>query len=341
MPLHLLTRRVWRRRISSKQHVQLRNRTATALAKYIRAPGLWSSNSKRWIDEAISQCNCRATFLPCGHAKVGTRPPSRKPQAHISIYVIHLEGRNFIHTVDECTTGLEAGYICRKTMGVQIGVLRCIQYLRHGEPKTVLCDREYRNPRFRQFCQGAGTELLLVASNDHEAYGLIKNANRTIRSLFNRLRICDIRNSPDLSVPEALYGNNILMGWKQASAFELLYGRRPRLVEELHEQLPEPISIEEHTHQVVRRWVSKMLCSPVHKTDNISLGDIVAIYRNASGWLAPGQVTKVTQYYYDVIHNGHMKTSGVNRICLISSPSMESTEIRTNTKTTLLCSSSN
>lgn len=47
--------------------------------------------------------------------------------------------------------------------------------------------------------------------------------------------------------------------------------------------------------------------------DDIVVGDTVAICRDASGWLAPALVTKVTPYYYEVIYNNRIKTSGINR----------------------------
>lgn len=55
-----------------------------------------------------------------------------------------------------------------------------------------------------------------------------------------------------------------------------------------------------------------MLWTQVYKDDEISIGDTVAIWRDASGCLAPVRVTKVTPYYYEVIHNGRVKMWGIN-----------------------------
>ena len=89
----------------------------------------------------------------------------------------------------------------------------------------------------------------LVASNDHEANGLIENENRTLRSFFDRLRSCDKRSSTDAIVVEALYGKNVALGLKNASAFELLYGRKPRHIDDINDNLPPPISIDQHVSQ--------------------------------------------------------------------------------------------
>lgn len=39
----------------------------------------------------------------------------------------------------------------------------------------------------------------------------------------------------------------------------------------------------------------------------------MAIWRVGSGWLGPVRVQRVTKYYYEVVHNGRLKTSAFNR----------------------------
>lgn len=50
-----------------------------------------------------------------------------------------------------------------------------------------------------------------------------------------------------------------------------------------------------------------------YKNEEISMGDTVAIWRDESSWLAPARVTNVLPYYYEVAHNGQLKTSRLNR----------------------------
>lgn len=301
----------------SKLHLQLRHGTKTALTKYIRAAGLWGDTTSHDIEEVIQACGCRIAMPPKPHTKVGRRPPTAEPQKRISIDVIHLGGNNYLHVVDECTSWSEAGRISRKSMNVQIDVLRQIQFLRHGPPEFIRCDREYDNEEFRAFCAEHGTELVPVAANDHESNGLIENANRTLRSFFDRLRSFDKRTATDMIVAEAIYGKNLSFGSKKASAFQLLYGRNPRLTSQIDDNLPPPITVKENARQVAHRRVKKMLRSSIQKYDNITVGNTVAIWRDGSGWLFPARVTKVTPYYYEVVHNGRLKTSGINRTRLI------------------------
>lgn len=64
-----------------------------------------------------------------------------------------------------------------------------------------------------------------------------------------------------------------------------------------------------------------MLRTPTYREDDIRLGNIVAIRMGTSEWLSPGLVAKVTEYYYEAIHNGRLKTSGINQTCLMISAS--------------------
>lgn len=188
----------------AKGHVRLRHGTATALANYIRAAGLCAPDMQETINTVIRDCECQGTFRPSPHAKVATRPPSSEPQTHIIIEVIKHGGKKYLHSVDECTNWSEAGCIHRKTMDVQIEDLRQIQYIRHGPPQSINCDREYHNSQFMQFCAKTNTALHLVAANDYEPNGLIENANRTLRSFYDRIRLGDKRTVSEFITAEAV-----------------------------------------------------------------------------------------------------------------------------------------
>ena len=60
-----------------------------------------------------------------------------------------------------------------------------------------------------------------------------------------------------------------------------------------------------------------MLRTNHHPKDDIQIGDIVAIWRDGSGWLHPARVTKATPYSFEVVHNKRIKTSGFNRTRLL------------------------
>lgn len=125
----------------------------------------------------IMDCGCLLGDPLTPHPKVATRPPTDRPQALISIDVIKLEGNNFLHSVDECTSWSEATHIASKfgfkSMEFQTKVLYDMHILRHGPPLTIRCDNEYNNGPFAEFCKNMGIVLLPVAANDHEANGLI------------------------------------------------------------------------------------------------------------------------------------------------------------------------
>lgn len=111
-----------------KLHLQLRHGTSTALKNYIRATDLWDSKMEHRINNVIQTFECLSAFMSKLNFKVSLRPPSLEPQTSISIDIIHLERKNYLHSINECISWSEAGYICRKTMDVQIEVLRRIQH---------------------------------------------------------------------------------------------------------------------------------------------------------------------------------------------------------------------
>lgn len=157
--------------------------------------------------------------------------PSQETQQHVSIVVVHFEGKNFFHSVDECTTWWEVGYISRKSINLKIFFVQQIQMLRHGCPRSIKCDREYDSNLFKPFCRESDITLLLGAANDYEANGLVENWNRTLTSFFDRLRPCEMQVPTELLKAEATSSKNTSLGSRRASAFELLYNRWPSLID--------------------------------------------------------------------------------------------------------------
>lgn len=80
-------------------------------------------------------------------------------------------------------------------MDVQIAVFRRMRHLRLGAPQSIHFDREYDNKQFKAFCAETTTELHIVGENYQDTNGLVENVNRTLRSFFDRLRLCDKRST--------------------------------------------------------------------------------------------------------------------------------------------------
>lgn len=162
-----------------------------------------------------------------------------------------------------------------------------------------------------------GIHLAPVAADDHQANDQIENSNRTLRSFFNRLRVCDKRSTCDTLVAEALYSKNISLGSKACSAYELRYRRRPPLLTGLDQRLPTLPSIEENAIKIARRRLREMLRTPHHEPDDFAVCNLVAICRDGSGWLGdnsePARVTRFTPHFIELIHNGLLNTIGRNK----------------------------
>lgn len=83
-------------------------------------------------------------------------------------------------------------------MHFQIEVLRQVQHQWHGPPKSIRCIKEYHNEQLRAFFAEAMTTLNLVAASDHDSNGLVENANQTLRSYYNRIRLCYRRSANEI-----------------------------------------------------------------------------------------------------------------------------------------------
>lgn len=119
-----------------------------------------------------------------------------------------------------------------------------IQILRHGAPRRTRCDFEYDNTQFFQLCQHENMQPVFVPANDHEAYGLDEDVNRTLCSFFDRIRSREKRSTVNTIVTDFLFGKNISLGSKTTSALDMLYGCQPRLLSPLDDTLPRPLSIQ-------------------------------------------------------------------------------------------------
>lgn len=117
----------------------------------------------------------------------------------------------------------------------------------------------------------------------------------------------------------ALYGRNISPGAESASAFGLLRGRWPRILPLIDDTLRVHTSTESHVQATARRKLGKMLRSRVHQSDSIKVEDSVLIRRDGSGWLYCAHVTLTVPYFHEIVHNGRVRASGLNRACLLRS----------------------
>lgn len=297
-----------------KLHVQLKHATHAQMRSYLRCAGIWNDTMERRVTDVVKKCRCRLAFPPESHAVVGPTPPSEDIQVHLSIDVISLEGVNYIHCVDRVSGWSEIGALSRRGLDEQVKVFRRIQLNRHGIPKTVIGDREYNKGAFQSLCDENRILLIPTPAHAHECNGAIERANRTVRSRFDRLRVCDQRAPASELVQEAVFGKNTNRGNRLASSFEIIFSRSPRLS---GLDLPFPSSIptmQEYNAHIARRKIRSMLRSNVRDHDIPDVGDRVYIWRDDSGWIGPASVLKKDDYGVEVSHNGRTKSASMNRV---------------------------
>lgn len=195
-----------------KLHVQLKHASVIQVQNYLNTAELWSNDQLPLLNSVISSCKCRLAFPPEPHAVASTSPPGNEIQRHLAVDVIHLGDQNFLHCIDRITGWSELGILSTRQLSEQVNVLKRIQINKHGVPRTIHCDREYNKGDFLEYCTDVGIRLIPVAANSHESNGAIERANRTLRSFFDRLRLCDQKGLTADIASEAIFGKNINRG---------------------------------------------------------------------------------------------------------------------------------
>lgn len=79
-----------------------------------------------------------------------------------------------------------------------------------------------------ELCDIIDVKSQFVVANDHEAGGLREDEDHTLR-FFNLHLTCHKRYPTKSMVVDQTYGDNVSLESRQASVFELRYGRYPSL----------------------------------------------------------------------------------------------------------------
>lgn len=91
----------------------------TDVEAYIKSAGMWHKSMCNELSRVLETCGFILIKPPKTHPKVAVLPPSAQTMIGISIDVMCLEGNNFLHSVDECSTWSKAGRIPSKTLTVK------------------------------------------------------------------------------------------------------------------------------------------------------------------------------------------------------------------------------
>eukprot|EP00171_Calliarthron_tuberculosum_P004551 IDg4551t1 len=203
-----------------------------------------------------------------------------------------------------------------------LNAFKRIQVLRHGAPLTVQADNQFNKDEFINYLKDIGAKFIASAANDHEANGAIESANRILKTHFRRIRSSDHRSSlPDL-LSEATYAKNINTGNKLASAFELLYGRQPRVMDS-YQNNRAPVTVSDQARHATRQRIDHMMRSNVRKLPLIRLGDYVLYWRDGRRWIGPAKVLKIENGVVSLLHGESTKTSSLNRVIKVQAPTTE------------------
>lgn len=95
---------------------------------------------------------------------------------------------------------------------MEIEVFRRIQFLRHGNPETNRCGREYDSVGFNKFRGTRNIRRLCFTTSDDKAGELDENRSQTLHSFFNRPQLCGKGSLTESIVPEATLRKSLSLG---------------------------------------------------------------------------------------------------------------------------------
>ena len=168
-------------------------------------------------------------------------------------------------------------------------------------------------------CREVGIKMRVVAANDHEGNGVVEPGNRILRNFFRKVRSTDKISSVSEILSAATFGKNTNKGAKLASSFELMYVRKPPILNSLKYESP-VITIEQHVQQRSKLRLQKMLNSAVHRLPDIRSDDFVLFWRDGSRWLSPAIVVPVDVNFVTINHDGILRTSSLTRVMRVQPP---------------------
>ena len=297
-----------------KLHLQLKHGSYSAMVDWIRSAGMWEPELEENIKSLLAECACATAREPLPHPVASISLPEKEAQVSLCLDDVYFEGIPCLHVMDKCTQWSETSVLRTRKLSFQAAEFIRIQIYRHGVPHKITGDNEFNKGDFLAMCNDFGIVFSSIAANDHEANGLIERGNRTLRSFFRRIRA----DKPKLNVSEVLaeatFGKNLCKGDKLASSFELLYGRKPRIMGEIELLSNSPVSIWEHVQDVSKRRINSMLRKNIRYTQKISPGDFVYFWRDGKRWVGPGQVIRVEGNIVTLTHDERTKTSSLNRV---------------------------
>ena len=296
-----------------KIHLQLRHGSKTEIINWLKAANKWKKNLNPIIDEVIEDCGCSLASPPSPHPVASITPPSSAKHEKACMDIVFLESTPILHVIDKATGWSETGILRSRRAEDQVKLFKSIYTLRHGAPKIIYADNEFKNSAFEAFCHTNDIELISIAANAHESNGSIERANRTLRTIFNRIRSFNQKSPLSEIVSEATFGKNITKGNKMASSYELIFGHKPRIFDEIDCQADKSINIEQENEHKSRSRLNTMLRSNVRKNPDFQIGQPVYIWRDNNGWIGPAKLFSLDRDSVTVIHNGALKTSSYNR----------------------------
>lgn len=141
-----LTMHSWKDSCSTRPH------RLTQMESFIKKGCLWVGSYAEDIRQVIENCNWTLATPPLSRPVCSKSEPPTECQSCITIDIVYLRSRLFLHSVDNLTKRSETGLLRKRCLKGQIDTLKRIQLYRLKLPKSIHEDQEYKKKEFHIFC---------------------------------------------------------------------------------------------------------------------------------------------------------------------------------------------
>ena len=314
-------------KVIRKLHRQFAHCSSKRLLGLLKNAGQSGENVRKTVNTVVESCEVCAKFGKKPSHPVVALPLAENFNEVVSIDLHEVRDapgkRYYIHVIDLFSRFSQGEFISDKHAETIVNSLNKLWCFNFGTPDKILTDngREFDNDIFRQNSEFLDIELLTTPAESPWSNGVVERHNLILTEAFEKSRLSGA--SPDVSLQHAIYAKNCLSNHSGFSAYQLVFGRLPRVPNVTEHKLPalgESIYVTDVVENHLRALrlaregfiaaesserIKRALRFNIRENgQNIEIGDAVFYQRQNSNWRGPAKVVGADRPNLLVKHGG-------------------------------------
>jgi len=303
------------RRTLRKLHIRWYHASLKRMRTLLEAAGV-GSDVLSLLPTIIDTCDVCRNWQRVGARTVASARVPESFNQEVQVDLLFYKTHILLHCVDACIRWSAVAILPNKeTHSILEGFATCWLRL-YGPPTNVLSDREggLANDLAAEWFEKKGIKLNLRAKEQH--CGLVERHNEILRRQLhlvdNQVTLEGLPASFAMILAESIFAKNALYQCGNASPYEALFGRTPKLLTTITEETGEDVS-DRDASRIRHVAISSMIQASASQKAKIAnesktrrsgellelqLGDLVEFYRkpmakDSCGWHGPAEVVNL------------------------------------------------